>query len=172
MHVWDRQKEIQVFVVLFRIRLFPCSYAETSERDQVPMSFLPGLNSGLSPLSVSVNGTLVKALLMGSCLSDWRWLWHKAGACGAKRDAETQAPLGGFLCMHGDDQFLPLQSPSTSAPSEAQRSQALWLCVRERNAWSDEWASFYLYRRFRGRWLLGGWMCRHVSEMAEMEMKR
>lgn len=54
MYVWDRQKEIQVFVVLFRIRLFPCSYAETSEREQVPMSFLSGLNLGLSPLSISV----------------------------------------------------------------------------------------------------------------------
>ena len=45
-----------------------------------------------------LHGTLIKALLMVFCLSDCRWLWQKAGGCGAKCDAETQASSLGTFC--------------------------------------------------------------------------
>lgn len=102
MCMWDCQKEIQVFIVLFRIRLFHFPILKhLSEQVLIFISFLDWTCDPLCYPLVRYMGFLSKFC--------WQWPiylavgdWQKAGGCEAKCSVEMQAcPLGAFGACTG-----------------------------------------------------------------------
>lgn len=147
------QKEIWVFIVLFRIRLFHFPILKHF-REQVPI-FIFFQDWAWDFLCYP----LVEYMRF---LSKLCWWWpiylavgDSAGDCGAKCSVETQAFLVGAsdVCTGAGWLVSPFEQTfnfCTGSP-QCRASGCLW----RGRAWGDEWASFFLYIHCRGRLLLG-----------------
>lgn len=150
MYMWDCQKEIQVFIVLFRMRLFYLYWNIWESRYQHNFSSRVELGA-LCAIHQCYMGLLSKLC----------WWWpiylavgdgQKPGGCGENAVLKHKPHIFVYALGWGD-WFLLLNGPLTSAVERGSVVPSLWLCVKKGRVWDDEWASFYLYIHCRGRLL-------------------